>query len=65
MATEYALNDNNRVEFLREQIEWANGVLARPNVKYANGKWSHEAAGAVLDASESELLDHVELHVTR
>ncbi|EJS3802561.1 hypothetical protein OE494_29435 [Pseudomonas aeruginosa] len=37
--------------------EWADGVLARENVRYPNGRMSHEVAGEVLEKAEDTLLD--------
>ena len=37
--------------------EWADGVLARENVQFPNGRMSHEAANEVLEKAEDTLLD--------
>lgn len=39
--------------------EWADGVLARENVKFPNGRMSHEVANEVMEKSEDILLDYL------
>ena len=46
-----------RHEFLKSQIEWANKVLTNANVRYPNGRMSHEAAREILEQSTLELED--------
>lgn len=42
-----------------KQAEWADGVLSRPNVKYPNGRFSHEAAAEILERAEDTLIDYL------
>jgi hypothetical protein len=37
--------------------EWADGILARENVKFPNGRMSHEVANEVQEKAEDTLLD--------
>ncbi|WP_020190747.1 hypothetical protein [Pseudomonas putida] len=37
--------------------EWADGVLARENVQFPNGRMSHEAANEVLEKAEDTLIE--------
>lgn len=39
--------------------EWADGILARENVKFPNGRMSHEVANEVLEKAEDTLLDYL------
>lgn len=39
--------------------EWADGILARENVQYPNGRMSHEVANEVLEKAEDTLLDYL------
>lgn len=39
--------------------EWADGILARENVQFPNGRMSHEAANEVLEKAEDTLLDYL------
>ena len=41
------------------QAEWAKDVLKRNNVQFNNGRWSHEAAGEILDKAEAVLLNYL------
>lgn len=41
------------------QAEWAEDVLKRANVQFDNGRWSHEAAGEILDKAEGVLLNYL------
>lgn len=52
-----------RLEFLKQQKAWANGILAAPCVQYQNGRMSHEVANEVLEETEDELLDYLALQV--
>lgn len=38
-------------------VEWAEGLLSRENVKFQNGRMSHDAANEVLEQSEDILLN--------
>lgn len=49
---------NETANFLREQIQWAKGILAAPNVCYPNGRMSHEVARARLDKYRQALEDY-------
>lgn len=46
-----------RSNFLRSQIEWADKILAAPNVKYQNGRMSHDVASEVRYDAIEELDD--------
>ncbi|MDU4254509.1 hypothetical protein [Pseudomonas sp.] len=39
--------------------EWADGVLARENVRFPNGRMSHEVANEMLEQAEDTLLDYL------
>lgn len=39
--------------------EWADSVLARENVRYPNGRMSHEVANETLEKAEDTLLDYL------
>ena len=49
----------SKYEFLKGQIEWAKGILAKPDVLFVNGRHSHDAAREVLIDSEDKLEDLV------
>lgn len=41
------------------QIQWAEGILSRANVRFQNGRQSHEAANEVIEQNEDVLIDHL------
>ena len=41
------------------QAEWAEVVLSRPAVFYANGRSSHDVANEVLEVAEDGLVDYL------
>lgn len=60
------LTRNERLYFICErsqdaivQAEWADDVLKRTNVQFENGRWSHEAAGEILDKAEDVLVQYL------
>ncbi|AZU98457.1 hypothetical protein BZF66_05710 [Salmonella enterica] len=57
---------NERLYFICErtkdaavQAEWADDVLKRTNVQFDNGRWSHEAAGEILEKAEDVLSNYL------
>jgi hypothetical protein len=53
----YQITDESREAVV--QAEWAEGVLSRPAVVYANGRSSHDVANEVLEAAEDGLIDYL------
>lgn len=41
------------------QTDWAEDILKRTNVQFDNGRWSHEAAGEIIDKAEAVLLNYL------
>jgi len=39
-------------------IEWARDRLSMPNVRFQNGKESHEVANQMIDKAEDTLMDY-------
>lgn len=56
---------NAKTRYAAGQVEWAKGILDRPEVIWPNGRSSHEAAEEVLEKSIDTLLDHLCLVVRR
>ena len=56
---------NQKTRYAAGQVEWAKGILDRPEVIWPNGRSSHEAANRVLWESMDTLLDHLCLVVGR
>lgn len=50
---------NERSKDAIVQAEWADDVLKRTNVQFENGRWSHEAAGEILDKAEHVLVEYL------
>lgn len=48
------------VEFIRAEIGWANGILARPAYVMPNGRDSHDVAQEVKDAALDRAVDFTE-----
>jgi len=44
------------------QLTWAYSILDKPNVKFPNGRESHEAANEAIERYEDDLLEY--LHVS-
>lgn len=55
--------NNEHSQFWLTQKEWAEGILARDNVVYQNGRNSHDCAHEVLEEAELELIDDLALQV--
>lgn len=51
--------DQDRINFLHGQIEWADKVMAAPNVVYQNGRESHEVAHQIWSESQDELINYL------
>lgn len=64
MATKLVYLQNDESKFLLGQIDWADNVLAAPNVKYQNGRMSHDCANEVRLNAMDDLLEHAALQVT-
>lgn len=57
---------NGRLYFICErtqdaaiQAEWADDVLKRTNVQFNNDRWSHDAAGEILEKAEDVLSNYL------
>lgn len=46
---------------LVDSIMWANKILERENVRWPNGRMSHDRAEEVLDKAEDELIKYTVL----
>lgn len=59
----YVDNDHSR-EWLMQKA-WAEGILAKPNVLFPSGRYSHDCARDVLDEALLELVEDLAIQVSQ